>query len=535
MILLFLQAALAGQAGFRLATDDLREGQTVALDLVVSDAVPRAVPTFDVPSGLSIRYESQSQSQQIINFQRTSETTFRYALTMLSAGEFTIPPVSVSTSNGALNTAPVRLQVEARRAGELEALVGTVESEVAWVGQVLVYHLRFETDDRMVDGGWSLPTTPGFTAEPSVEPQTREYELEQDGKARAVKELDVPLRASSPGKWTIAGAVLRARFAVAEPRNRRRPSIFDGMGAFGNVRDENYAARPVDVVVRDLPAEGRPEGVTTPLVGRFGVTARASQATAQVGDTVTVELTLTGSGDLGGFKLPPLEGKGFRVYDDQPTVSAQVEGGRYQSTATYKRAIVPETPGPLELPAFDLPYFDPTTASWATAHVDPVHIEVTGQANTAQLKTFGEVDPQKGVDSLGEDILPVRTDPRTSGPWPRWIALALLAPGLAGLLLQAAQMFGRRPPPAQISRLKIEDLPSDPEARLMGLERIFREEAAARLGLSPEALKGEDLAALGPLADEAVALYRLFERVRYGGGAEGSPEARVRAFTEAPR
>lgn len=534
MTLLLLQAAWAGQASFRLATDDLHEGQTVALELVISDAAPRGVPSFGVPEGLSVRFESQSQTQQIINFQRTSETTFRYALTMLSPGEYTIPPAGVATSDGTLNTAPLRLQVEPRRTGDLEALVGTVASDVAWVGQVIVYHLRFETDERMVDGGWSLPTAPGFTAEPSVEPQTREYEVEQDGKARAVKELDVPLRAASPGKWSIAGAVLRARFAVAEPRSRRRPSVFDGMGAFANVRDENYAARPVEVNVRALPSEGRPAG-ETPLVGQFEVSARASQATARVGDTITVEVTVTGSGDLGGFKLPLLEGKGFRVYDDQPAVTAQVEGGRYQSTATFKRAIVPESPGPLEIPAFELPYFDPVSGAWASARVDPVRIDVEGQAEVANLKTFGEIDPKKGVDALGEDILPVRTSPRTSAPWPSALALGLLAPGLLGIAAEALALLRKKKPTAEVTTLRFEDLPVDPEARLLGLQRIFRENAAGRLGISPEALKAEDLAGLGPLAEEALALYRVFERAHYGGATETSPEPRVRAFTEAPR
>jgi hypothetical protein len=50
--IVWVQAALAAQVALRLDTEQIREGQTVRLDLQVVDATPAAVPRLDVPAAL---------------------------------------------------------------------------------------------------------------------------------------------------------------------------------------------------------------------------------------------------------------------------------------------------------------------------------------------------------------------------------------------------------------------------------------------------------------------------------------------------
>jgi hypothetical protein len=99
--------------------------------------------------------------------------------------------------------------------------------------------------------------------------------------------------------------------------------------------------------------------------------------------------------------------------------------------------------------------------------------------------------------------------------------------GLQGLLA-----LRRRPARVAQRRLDFADLPADPDERLAGLERIFRERVAARLGIASAGLRGEDLAGLGSDAPDAEALYRDLERLRYGGVHGPLPEDRVRALVE---
>ncbi len=528
-----VQAALAAQVALRLDSDELREGQTIGLELVVVDAAPRGVPELEAPSGLQIAYQGQSRQRQIINFQSTSTTTFTYALTALTPGDYVLDALTVQTDAGALTTAPLKVHVDPRAAGAVEQIAASIGTQVAWVGQVLIYDLRFQTDKKVVNGRWSPPDAPGFMVEPSVEPLTAEFSLEQDGKPLSVMELHYPLRATAEGKWTIPAGVLQAQFAVTDPRKRRRPDSFiDGIGPFGNIRTEVYSSPPIDVEVRPPPAEGRPADASG-LVGRFVVEARVSQTQARVGDTVTVEVDVTGDGPLAGYSLPPLTGDGFRVYDDQPVVDARIEDGAYRARASFKRAIVPQAPGRVEVPAIELAYFDPVAGAWARATTEPIRLEVTGEATQADVTTFDEGGGRRSVDALGEDILPVRTEASLGRPLPPALAATLLLPGGLALLAQGAAALGRRRRRTETAErpLGFADLPAEPEARLAAIERIFRARVGARVGVAADALRREDLAALGPAAPEAEELYRALERCRYGG-ARQVPEERVRAFVE---
>ncbi len=526
-----VQAALAAQVSLQVDSDELREGQTVRLDLVVVDTSPRGVPRLDVPDGLQVSYRGQSQERQIIDFQSTSSTTFAYSLTALRAGDYDIGPIAVSTAAGDLSTAPVRLHVSPRAADNDDSLTGDLGSDHAWVGQVMIYHLRFQTEKNVVSGRWTPPSPPGFTADPTVEPVTAEYRLEQDGKPLSVQELYFPLRASAPGKWTLPGGVLQAQYAVTDTNVRRRNSVFEGIGAFGNVRTEVYSAPALSVNVRELPAEGRPADASG-LVGRFTVAARASEGEARVGDTVTVEVVVEGDGVLAGFSLPPLAGDAFRVYDDLPVVEARIEDGKYHAKATFKRAIVPQAAGSLEVPPVDIAYFDPVGGAWARASTQPIRLEVAGETTRAAVDSFDVGGAPRSVDALGEDILPVRTDVRLARPVPRALALAMVAPGALALALQGLLALRTRKPRVEARVLGFDDLPVDPDARLATIERVFRERVARRVGVAPDALRREDLGVLGPAAAEAEAIYRALERRRYGGADTGVSEARIRALVE---
>jgi hypothetical protein len=533
IVLLAVQAAFAAQVSLRVAADQLREGQTVGLEVLVVDAVPKGVPELNVPAGLQVEYRGQTRQRQIINFQPTSSTTFSYSLTMVSPGEHVLPPVAVSTDAGVVTSAPLPLRVEPREVSAGDALEAKLSSTVAWVGQVLVYNLRFQTNERVINGRWSPPDAPGFMPEPTVEPQTAEFNIEQDGKPLSVMQLAYPVRASSPGSWTIPAGVLQAQFAVAaDPRKRRRvDSFIDGLGALGNVRTEVYSAKPIPVEVRELPAEGRPPDASG-LVGRFAVTARPSATEARVGDTITLEVELSGDGPLAGYTLPPLSGDSFRVYDDQPVVDARVEDGAYIARAAYKRAIVPQQPGTLELPPIEIAYFDPGTASWSRARSEPIRLEVTGESEQIALEPFGGAGPARSVDALGEDILPIRTDPSLQPPWQTGAAAALVVPGALALMVQGgAALRRRRVRVAKEERPGFDALPADPEARLARLEEIFRTAVAEKVGVAPAALCRDDLSRLGPAAPAAEQLYRALEQARYGGTTR-VPEAELRAFVE---
>ena len=120
-----------------------------------------------------------------------------------------------------------------------------------------------------------------------------------------------------PGSQTIGPALLTVQLPDPDAR-RRRQSIFGFSG--GTIR-ETYATRPVDVAIRPLPEVGRPADFSG-LVGHMELSVSVSEQRIALGESVTQEVRIAGTGQLLGMELPMPEQDGFRVYDDAAEFSA---------------------------------------------------------------------------------------------------------------------------------------------------------------------------------------------------------------------
>ncbi len=537
--------AFAAQVSLRADTDSFGEGQSIGLALTVTDTSVRGgVPSFSVPEGLTAAFESQQQQQLMQNFNLTTSTMYRYTLTALRAGDFVIPAFEVVTAAGRLTTTPLALHVEARGASTsgVNELTGELSDVAQWVGQTLVYHLRFATDRQLANGNWVPPEGKGFALESGIEPVSTNYTVGQGDKRVAVQDLYLPLRFTEPGAFKVPGGALQAQFAVERSRRRRgqMEQLFPDLGMFTDVRSEMFSAPSIPVSLKPPPKDGRPADYSG-LIGHFsltsGVTGSANKPPAEVkvGDTVTLSLELTGDSPVTGLKLPPLSGDGFRVYDDQPVTTGVIREGKLYTSSSFKRAVVPERPGPLTIPPVSISTFDPTAGQYVVLSSEPVSLAVVGAAATANVASFSAGPAAAAPVEPTDELLPVRPSPALAPPWPgRWALLLLLPGALLSAVLGPRLLLARRPARVKQSRLGFADLPLDVHDRLSGLEQIFREAVAPRLGMGAAAVHGEDLANLGVHAAEAEVVYRLIERARYAGGSSSAAE-QVRTLEAALR
>lgn len=534
----WVSVAAAASATMQAERSELSEGQTTALQLIVTDGQVAGVPEIRAPEGLQIRYRAQSVQSYMVNFKTSTSVVYQYDLSALRAGGYTVGPLTLQSSKGALQVPAIRIEVRERQAqGSLDRVTAALP-ETLWAGQVAVYRMQFQTDRNLVNAQWTPPDPVGVAPEPALQPVTEESRVVQDGKTVTIEDLYYPVRAQSPGRHTIPGGVLQGQFAVVNPK-RRQPMF--GLGGFGEVSAEIFSSQPIPVEIKALPP-GAPAGFAG-LVGRFTLTATPSATTVAAGGTVTLDLRLKGDAPLSGLKLPPLEAdgsrvEGFRVYDDQPTWTAEwVKGADGKAAiaaeAVFKRAIVPQSPGALTVPLPSFAYFDPVDGAYRIASADPITLQVTGDAGQAQVRSYGEA-PIPPPDATGEDILPMRTQVRLARAWTGERAWWLLLPGAGLLLAQAipglrARLSRPSAPAEELPRL--DRLPADPEARLAELDRILRLVLARRLGRRPDEIQREHLAALGDLAEEALEIYRAVEAARYRGG--GIDEDRLRRLVDA--
>lgn len=126
--------------------------------------------------------------------------------------------------------------------------------------------------------------------------------------------------------------------------------------------------------VRNLPAEGRPEGFAG-HVGELKISAKAEPVDVNVGDPITLSITLEGPDYLGRVELPPLAAqesitKDFKVPDDM--ADGRIEGKKKIFTQTL-RAKSDDVTG---IPAINISYFDTNREKYLTASSEPIALNV---------------------------------------------------------------------------------------------------------------------------------------------------------------
>lgn len=537
-------ALAAPRATLDVDSKNLVVGQTVSLQLQVTDAAVQGLPNVPVGAGLHLEYQGQSQSRVIVNFTSTRIVSFTWSLSAVQPGDWKVGPVVVDAGAQRLMAGPLTVHVRARSAQDQANadLVATLSDTHPYLGQVVVYRFRYRQRNRVVDAQWTPPDYDGFVQERVADSNQRQYTEELDGITYQVQEIEVPLVAAGLGKRTIPPAFLTAQVPV---HRRRRGDVFDPFGDnfFGramSVRTETLSTQPIPVTIRPLPTRGKPADFSG-LVGHFTIQAHPSATEVQVGDSVTIEVTLSGDGTLAGYKLPaPPANAPYRAYDDDPDITAQVQDGTFQAVATFRRAVVPGNSGDLVIDPIRISVFDPEAGRYVDLQTQPITLHVRpGAGGKSVVRSFSKSpspDRRGAVASIGDDILPAPGDARIAdrtlgATLPLALGLPAL-PGLALLVVITRDRLGRRgrDPRAELRR-RLQNLPDDPVERLGRLEALFREALALLLGRTAAGLDRE---AVRPLGEQALMLYRDLEAARYGGRTEmlAELEVRVRRFVE---
>lgn len=538
LALLLLAVAAAAQLSLSAGSRTLKVGETVPLELQVVDGSVAGVPEIPLEGGLSLDYQGQSQSRVVVNFRSTRITNFSYAMTALQEGTWTVGPLTLQSEGEVLTAPAIQITVAPRSdADKVERDVSaTVSDADLWLGQVVVYRFRFRHRGEVLDARWTPPSFDGFLKEPAGMTQ-RETSSELDGVRYTVQEIDVPLVAAGAGSRSIGPTMLTAQVPTKKRSGRQDDPFADSpFRALRDVTNETLTANAIPVNIRPLPAEGRPADFSG-LIGRFSLEVKPSATTVRQGESVTLEVSLRGDGSLQGFKLPsPASDAGYRVYDNDPTLEATLADGVYEARALFQRSVVPEQAGPLTIPGFRVPVFDPVDGVYTLLESAPITLDVQpGEAGAGQITSFAQSEPQgqRSVDALGEDILPAPGDAKVRDRTLPSLGLLVgppLVPALGLLLLEIArQLRGRRRDPWEAVEAGLSQLPAEPVARLAALELCFREACGLRLGKPAAGLDKVQVAVLG---DEARVLYADLEAARYGGMSVTDLEPRVRGFVK---
>ena len=394
----------------RLSTDE-----ALLLTIVVDSSAGRATqPSLPLLDGFQVLGSSSGTSIRIVNGSMTSSANYNYTLRPTRTGQLIINPITVNIDGQPYTTQPIAVEVS-QGTGQVQPapnpgmpsmsgfpnlqnlfrslpgsggslpnsggfadpaqpidpadmpteLVGQdffVEAEVdnlnPYQGQQVLYTFRFYQAESLFDQpSYQGPSFTGFWSEELNDGQV-DYTIEAAGRPYRVTELQAVLFPTGVGEVTI------------EPAALTLPGDFF-------TRSQVLQTQPINLNVRPLPdnAPANFQGA----VGQFAIQSQADTAETEVNETVTLDVALSGQGNLEALADPVWpEGPEWRAFDSKATVDTQFEDGLLSGVSRYERLLVPTQPGDLLLPAIEFSYFNPQTESYETVSSEPIIIHVTG-------------------------------------------------------------------------------------------------------------------------------------------------------------
>jgi uncharacterized protein (DUF58 family) len=145
--LAFVAASLAAQVELEVQPRQLEVGQTVDVQLTVTDGSVRGTPEVPVDDGLTIAFGGQSSQHIIVNFHQTRSVVYQYELTAMRQGTFQVGPVSLVVDGQTMTAEPVTVKVSPR-SGRQVGRAGDVSDAAPGWARVVLYRFEAQYDQR---------------------------------------------------------------------------------------------------------------------------------------------------------------------------------------------------------------------------------------------------------------------------------------------------------------------------------------------------------------------------------------------------
>lgn len=382
-------------------------------------------------TGFKTVSRGSTSSFQMVNGRTSRQMIYNYVLIPLKAGELTVPAIPVTIDGKIHYTTPIRIRVSEEPpvdSGQRDVYVSAAVSESSpWIGQQIVYTFKLFNAVQVADAKFQAPEFDGLQAEELED--RKSYRSVVNGREFIVTEVRFILIPVKTGSVTIEPSVLQ----VGLVKRQRRPSPFAGMDAFfgrTEMTTRVLQTDPVTVTVRDLPP--KPTGTDfSGLVGRFEISAALDKTDLQVGDSTTLAVIVSGSGNIMDAAAPDIvPPPDFKSYADNPEESIRKEVDGYSGSKTFRTALVPVKAGDYHLDPVTLTYFDVERGDYRTLSATTAAIRVRPSETAATDIDVFRAAPDQGpslkkrVEFTGRDILSLKTDlealqtgRRMSLPW----------------------------------------------------------------------------------------------------------------------
>ena len=415
-------------------------GVPVQLQLSIAGFEETPDPTVEVDSvdGVKLRLVAVSprvsSSVHITNgkVQRWKEIrhSIRYEMTATRPGEFVVGPFTITQGSTRVEVGQATFRVGDVPSSETQLFKVVLPKRTLWVGERIPVAVEWWISREM---GQNIA---GRRARVPLFDQLDRLRFEdrEDAQARAsldidlesgAKEFSATLREDqhngnpyfvvtvnremtplSAGRIDLPPASI-----VVQEATRVRQNVF-GERIPVEVRRTKAESEPISLDIREPPTSGRPVSFAGVVGTGFSIAASVERSVVNVGDPITIRITVRGDGPLDTLALPDavnlgLEPSDFKVAGGQATGTLTAEGSK-QFNLTVRPLLTTVT----AVPELTISWFDAEKGHFESARSDPIALSVRA-AEVVGSESVVVNRPKEDADSTTSARSP-RPSPGTS-------------------------------------------------------------------------------------------------------------------------
>lgn len=452
-------------------------GESFRLELSLSGASPKGGPDFTpLEKDFTIVSKGQSSQTTIINNRVSSSINWQLVLIAPIAGDYRIPPLSVDTDEGRLESDPLNISVEKSSApspqAEASGTTGTapkalsvqtdISTRTPYQNEPVLYTVKLVAARSVGDVGIPEFTVPDAVVEKLGDAKVYDARAgDAPVKVIEARYLITPLKS---GKIKIPPYIFQGQVVSDVQRGRRSlfndpffdmPDPFGMFEGFGNFATTEPFAIAGDEVTLDVKAPAAAMDPWLPLYDLKISENLSGAEDARVGEPLTLSLTMVAKG-ASGKVLPGLNGHikengDFKIYADKPETSEDIskDGKTISGWRQESYTLIPQKSGSLTLPEIKVPWWNIEQGKIAYASVPARTIMVASGtlSQTTSAPTTVKQSPASAPDQPEDST--ASTSPASTAPEKLSVVLdsgqGLSSPLhilIAGLGLMAAVLLG---------------------------------------------------------------------------------------------
>ncbi len=415
-----------GQTSSRLSTTFLARGEQALLEVAVVGAQPTEIPEIGMVKNVTIRPSGRGPMTRMLPG-RKLECVFEYLVSSYEIGTYVIPPIEVAVNGGKSFTEPLDFLIfnpDELQWSEVQASGKTIRyassfrtlNDKPFENETLATEIKVFVPEELVVEDWGIPDfeRDGVAAW-RFQPSAMRSRINLLGMRYVSVAYPSTITPTRSGKVGIGPAKIRltTREVVMDPTTRQ-------------VNTEVYLQVP-KLEIEAMPLPDRAPAGFENAVGSFRLSATSTASEVQEGDPITVDLTVSGSGNLDTLRPPTLaDPNGWKVYGTTTDPRGD-ERRQLSGSISFHQSIRP-LEMKAEIPSFRLIYFDPRDETYKTLTTAPIPLQMHPNPAANLPPSAVPQAPSIPLERM-TDILAVLQPARLTAPatatFPAWIGHAI--------------------------------------------------------------------------------------------------------------